>query len=139
MERLLEVADGESGGARAGDKFGGELGELAMTLGGRGLDLPVGDEGARALLGIQNSAQFHLAISPRDGIGIDGQIDGDAAHCGELVAGLQRSGSHRRLHLVDQLPVDRHARVGIEAEGELGRCGLWLLLHRNQCTSQLVH
>ena len=130
MEGLREFADGESGGAGAGDEFGDELGKLTVALGRGVLDLVVGDERAGSLLGVEDAAQLHLAIGAGDSVGIDGQIDGDPADGGELVAGAQRGGGDGGLDLVDELAIDGHAGVDVEAEGELGWCdGLGRLLH----------
>jgi hypothetical protein len=56
VQRLLQLAYGESGGASACDKFSGELGNLTVAFSGWNLDLPVGHEGPGALLGVENSA-----------------------------------------------------------------------------------
>ena len=125
MERLLKIVDGESGRASAGDEFGGELGELAAPLGGWVLDLVAGDEGPGALLGVEDATQLHLAVGAGDGVGVDGEIDGDTADGGELVSGAQGGGGDGGLDLVDELAVDGHAGVGVEAEGEFG-LGEWL-------------
>ena len=120
----MQILDGESGGAGAGDELGGELGELAVTLSrSGGFDGVVGDEGPGSLLGVEDAPEFHLAVGAGDGVGIDGEIDGDAANGGELVPGAKAGGGNRDLDLVDELAVDGDAGVGIEAEGEFG-CGL---------------
>ena len=129
MERLLEFANGESGGACAGDEFGDELGELAVALGGGVLDLVVGDEGSGALLGVENAAELHFAVGTGYGVGIYGEIDGDAADGGELVTCTQGGGGDSGLDLIDQLAVDGYAGVGVETEGELGGDGLGRLFH----------
>ena len=125
MEGVRKFADGDAGGARAGNEFGDELGELAAALGGGGFDGVVGDEGSGALLGVEDAAQLHLAVGAGDGVGIDGEIDSDAAYGGELVAGAQGGGGDCGLDLVDELAVDGHAGVEVEAEGEFG-LGEWL-------------
>ena len=132
MERLLEIVDSNAGGACAGDELGDELGDLAAALGGRVLrvvDRVVGDEGSGSLLRVENAAQLHFAVGAGDSVGIDGEVDGDSADGGELVAGAENTGGNGGLDLVDQLAVDGHAGVGVEAEGELGNDGLGRLLH----------
>ena len=125
MQCILKIGDGEPGGACAGNELGDELGELLAALIGRGFDLLFGDEGAGSLLGVEDAADLHFAIGAGDGVGIDGEIDSDAAYGGELVAGAQDGGGDCGLDLVDELAVDGHAGVEVEAEGEFG-LGEWL-------------
>ena len=120
LKGLLKVLDSKSGGARAGDELGGELGELAVTLGWGGFDGVIGDERPGALLGVEDAAQLHLAVGAGDGVGIDGEVDGDAADGGELVSGAQGGSGDGGLDLVDELAVDRDARMGVQAEVEAG-------------------
>jgi hypothetical protein len=84
------------------------------------LDVAFGDEGASALLGIEDAANFHLSIGTSHGIGIDGEVDGYAADSGKLVSDGYGSRGDGSLDLVDQLPVDGNAAVLVEAESELG-------------------
>ena len=81
------------------------------------------------MLGIEDAANFHLAIGTDDGIGINGEIDGYAADGRKLVSDGHSPGGDGGLHLVDQLPVDRDATARVEAEGELGVSGFGLGLH----------
>src|SRR5260370_37838248 len=103
------------------------------------LTVAFGDEGASALLGVEDAANFHLSIGTNDSIGVDGEIDGYAADGGELISDGYGSGGNGSLDLVDQLPVDRNAAVLVEAESELGKPGFCCRLHRRQCISILVH
>jgi len=50
------------------------------------------------------------------------------ADCGKLVSGSESARGNPRLHLVDDLPVDRNAALEIQCEPERrGRIGLVLL------------
>src|SRR5260370_17615926 len=84
------------------------------------LTVAFGDEGASALLGVEDAANFHLSIGTNDCIGVDGEIDGYAADGGELVSAGYGSGGDGSLDLVDQLPADRNAALFVEADRELG-------------------
>jgi hypothetical protein len=79
----------------------------------------LGNKGSRALLGIENAANFHLSISTNHRIGINGQIDGHAANGRKLVANAQGSRSDRSLNLVNELPIDRDAALVVQPKGEL--------------------
>jgi len=81
MESLLQVGDGEAGGACAGDELGDELGELALAIRGCLFRLIASDEGAGALLGVEDAAELHLAVGAAT-VWVDGEIDGDAADGG---------------------------------------------------------
>ena len=91
----------------------------------------LGDEGAGALLGIEDAADLHLAVGAGDGVGVDGEIDGYATDGGELVSGAEGLGGDGGEDLVDELAIDGDAGVGVEAEGELSGG----LRHEEQCTS----
>ena len=84
MERLLEVPDRETGRTSARDEFRNKLIQLALTLdivaSGRDLQRPVRDKRPRPLLRVKNAANLHLAIRPRHGIRVDGEIDRNAAN-----------------------------------------------------------
>jgi hypothetical protein len=95
-----------------------ELRERAVTLGFGLLDLAACNEGTRALLRVDDTADLHFAIGAQDGVGIDGEIDGYLADGGQLVAACQRAGGDAGLHLVDDLAEDGDTAVGVETEGE---------------------
>ena len=77
----------------------------------------------------QQPPQFQFAVRFHDCVGIDGEIDGDAAHRGKLIAGAKGPGGHRGLNLVDKLAIDRDAAMGVEAEDKFGCGALEGLLH----------
>src|SRR5690348_7493351 len=111
MQRLQKVADGEAGRAGAGNKLGDKLCELAAALRGGPLDGVLGNKRAGALLRVENAAQLHLAVRARNGVGINRQLDCDAADGRELVARTKQPGRGGGLDLVDKLAIDRHATV----------------------------
>ncbi len=82
------------------------------------LDFLVGDKCSGALLGFEDAANLHLAVGALDGVGVDGEVDGDLAHGGQLLAGLERAGGDSGLHLVDELAIYGHAAVRVEGKGE---------------------
>ena len=52
------------------------------------LDFLVGDKCPGALLGLEDAANLHLAIGALDGVGVDGEVDSDLAHGGQLLLRL---------------------------------------------------
>ena len=70
------------------------------------------------MLGVKHAPDFELAISAHDGIGVDGEVDGDLANGGELVTQAQNAGGDASLHLIDKLAVDGNAGVKIEVKVE---------------------
>ena len=76
----------------------------------------VRDEGARSLLGREQFADFELAVSADDGVGIDGDVDGELADRGKLIAGAKGSGSDAAQDLIDDLAVGGDAAAGIQRE-----------------------
>src|SRR5258708_22725974 len=73
---------------------------------------------ARSLLGVEDAADFHFAIGPHDGIGIDLEVYGNLTDGGELIARDEKARSNGSLDLVDELAVERHTALHVEAEGE---------------------
>jgi hypothetical protein len=73
---------------------------------------------ARALLGVENAADFHFAISPHDGIGVDLEVYGNLTDGGKLIAWDEKARSNGSLDLVDELAVERYAAMHVEAEGK---------------------
>src|ERR1700730_13638008 len=73
---------------------------------------------AGALLGVEDAADFHFAISPHDGVGVDLEVHGNLTDGGELIARDQESASDGSLDLVDELAVERYTAVHVEAEGK---------------------
>ena len=112
------MLEGEAGGACSGDEFADKQAQESVALVFGVFNFAVGDEGAGALLGIEEAADFHLAVGAEDGVGVDGQVDGNLADGGELVAGGEGAGGDCSLDLVDELPVDGDSAMGVEAEGE---------------------
>jgi hypothetical protein len=134
-QAIDQIFEGESGCAGAGGEFIGHLHELAFALGGFLFQLFVRDEGSCALMGFEQAAEFEFAIRAHDGVGIDGEVDGELADGGELIAFVERSGGYGRADLVDELAVDGDA--GVQVEGELEGGG-GELSHACQCTTVLV-
>ena len=77
------------------------------------LGLLVRHERAGSLLRRQHSADFQFPISPNHRIRINREIDRELAHRGELIARPQTAGRDAAEHLVDNLPVDRHAAAQV--------------------------
>ena len=80
------------------------------------LGLAVGDERPGALLRLDDPADLHLPVGPRDRVQVHGEIDRELPHRGELRPRLQAPVGHGEEDLVDDLPVERHAGSRIEAE-----------------------
>jgi hypothetical protein len=76
------------------------------------------DKGARALLGVEDAADFHFPIGAHDGVGVDLEVYGNLTDGGELIARNQKAGSNGSLYLVDELAVEGYAALYVEAEGE---------------------
>ena len=72
----------------------------------------------RALLGVEDAADFHFAISPHYGVGVDLEVYGNLTDGGELIAGDEKAGSYGGLDLVDELAVEGYTAVQVEAEGK---------------------
>ena len=73
---------------------------------------------ARALLGVEDAANFHFAISPHDGVGVDLEVYGNLTDGGELIARDEEAGSNGSLDLVDELAVEGYTAAHVEAEGK---------------------
>src|SRR5450631_730881 len=82
------------------------------------IDGLLGHKGARALLGVEDAADFHFAISPHDGVGVDLEVYGNLTDGGELIARDEEAGSNGCLDLVDELAVERNTAADVEAEGK---------------------
>src|SRR5271157_2696620 len=137
-QTINQILDRESGSARARGKFTRHLHQLTFALDRSLFHFLVRDEGPRALMSFEQTAQLQFAIGPHHRIGIDGNVHGQLSHRGQLLARQQRAGSDPGPHLIDELAVDWDA--GMEVERELERPGvLARLSHACQCTIQLVH
>ena len=68
----------------------------------------------------KQAAELELAIGADDGVGIDGEIDGELADGGELIAGGELAGGDGSTDLVNDLAVDGHAGMQVELETESG-------------------
>ena len=121
MQCFDQLFDGEARRARPGDELSNQLPELTLPLALRKLDLPVRDECAGTLLRIERAANLHLSIGAQHSVGIDDEIDGYLAHGWKLISGCQHPCGNRGLYLVDELPIDRNAAVGVQTKGE-GSC-----------------
>ena len=111
--------------------------ELAIALGGLSFGLLVADKRSRALMSFEQAAEFELTIGAHHGVGIDGQIDRELAHGGELIAGGEQARCDAAPHLIDELAVDGHA--GMQIQGELEPAAPAISFHEYQCTIELVH
>jgi len=102
--------------APARPRIPGPSGRVDVHVPGVLFQFLVRDEGSGALMSFEQAAQFQLAIGAHHGVGIDGEIDGELAHGGQLIAGLQRAGGDAAPYLVDELAVDRDAAVQVDGE-----------------------
>src|SRR6516162_9784817 len=92
LQAFDELFDGESRRSGAGDEIAHQLLELALPLATVALWFAVRDERSRALLRIDHTADFELAVGAHYRVRIDGEIDGDLPHGGELLARRKRGG-----------------------------------------------
>lgn len=113
-QTIDQIFQSESGGADAGGEFSGHLAELTFALGGIFFQFLVGDERARALMGLDQAAKFQFAVGPHHGIGIDGEVDSKLAHRGQLITSFQRAGGDAAADLIDELAVNRDAAVQVD-------------------------
>jgi hypothetical protein len=60
--------------------------ELALTLGLPGFDRERRDERADALLGAEDASDLELPVGADDGIGVDGEVNGELPDRWQLVA-----------------------------------------------------
>jgi hypothetical protein len=60
-----------------------------LPLDGVDLGLFVADESARTLLRIEEALEFQFAVGADDGVGIDGDVDGELPDSRQLVAGFE--------------------------------------------------
>ena len=88
-------------------------------------------------MSFEQAAEFEFAVGAHHGIGINGEIDGELADGGKLIASGERSGGDSAAHLVDELAVDGDAAV--EVDREAWRRGSVGSSHVCQCTTLLVH
>ena len=95
------------------------------------LDLLVADEGAGALLRVQDAEQLQVRVGLAHRVGIDLELDGEVPHGGQLLAGQQPPGGDAVADLIDDLPVKRHAALEIQLEiNHLSSPQLYLWLHK---------
>jgi hypothetical protein len=57
---------------------------------------------------------IELAVGADDGVRVDREVDGQLADRGELIARLQVPPGDAELHLLDDLPVEGDAALGID-------------------------
>src|SRR6516162_9519616 len=95
-------------------------GQLPRTFAFRspGAHLLLADKRACSLVRLQQPSEFELAVSAHHGVGIDGQIDGELAHRGQLIADRKRSRSYAAAHLVDDLTVHGHAAMQVQPKAK---------------------
>jgi hypothetical protein len=129
-QSIDQIFQSESGGSGTGCELACHLSELAFALAlGRFLfEFLVRNKCSRALMGLEQSAQFEFAVSAHNGVGIDGQIDGKLADGGQLISGAQGAGRNAGMRLIDDLAVNRNAAAEIERELE-GAAGLGFVPH----------
>src|SRR6516164_590453 len=128
MQLSTKFLNRETHGAGPCDDFAHQLVQPALPLDLVAFYLLPADEGTGPLLSLQHTADFQLAISAHNRIRIDGEVHRQLAHSRKLIARLQHSRSHAAGDLVDNLAVDRHAALDVQAEGEspsdaADRCG----------------
>ena len=111
----------ESEGGGGIHKFSCDLGKLAGSFCGWDFDRGIGNKGSSALLGIKNFLNLQFLVGLADGIKIDLKCDCQSAHGGKLVTALQFACCDAKPYLVDDLTVERHATVVVEAETDHGR------------------
>ena len=82
------------------------------------------DKGAGPLVGLQQSPEFEFAISPNNGVGIDGQVDRELTHGGQLVADGKDPGSNATTRLIYDLAINWHPAVEVKTKPELRPSGI---------------
>ena len=116
MEAGEDVFDLEAGSAGARDEFADDLIELPLAFDVIAFNLLGADEGAGALVGLNDAEDFEFAVSADDGIGIDREIDGGLAYGGELITGAEGTEDDSVADLFDELTVDGDAAGEVETE-----------------------
>lgn len=127
-QAIDQFFQGESCGSCAGREFPRHLTKLTLTFGRLFFWFFVADECPRALMRFQQTPKFQLAIGPHDGVGVDGKIHCELAHCRELIPGGQRPGGNPGSNLIHELTVHGDAGVQIEREFEPAVLGEFLHL-----------
>ena len=82
-------------------------------------------------------ADFELSIGANHGIWVDGQVNRQLPHSGQLIARPQGPGRDAAQHLIDDLTIRRNATAAIQGELER-RMGLSVAA-KLQCTSLIIH
>src|SRR5580698_1686751 len=118
-----QIFEREAGGAGARDGVRRDLVELALSFRVGMGKLLCADEGAGSLLGVEQAAQFQLAVGAHDSVGVDGEIDGKLAYGGQLASGGESARRDGPAHLVDDLAIDGDSAMGVEAKAK-GRFGV---------------
>ncbi len=67
----------EAARACPGSKLFDQLLQAAGVLDGIAFDFLLGNKRARALLRVEDAADFHFAIRAHNGVGVDFEVDGD--------------------------------------------------------------
>src|SRR5258708_7263620 len=114
LQLLQQFLNGEARATRASHEFADQLIQPALPLGIIARYFLVTDERARALLGLQQTSNFQLAISSNNCVRINRQVHRELANRRKLIAPGQCTRGHAADHLVDDLPVNRDAAVHIQ-------------------------
>ena len=94
-----------------------QLVELSLTFGVVRLDRERGDERADALLGAEDASDLELPVGADDGVGVDGEVDGQLPDRRQLVAWREGPGGDAAEDLVDDLAVDGDSAGHVPMEG----------------------
>src|ERR1700733_1213850 len=129
LQSVYQLGKAKTIRACPGDHFGCKLLHLPSAGAAIGRHRLLRDKRSSSLLGFQKTSNLHLAIGTGHGIRVNRQIDRDLANRRQLIAGLETAGRECALHLVNHLPVDRHATMHIELKTERGVCVLYPILH----------
>ena len=63
---------------------------------------------------------FQFAVRLQHRVGVDGERSNDLFHCGELIPRLEQSRPQGMAHLMNQLHIGGHARLGVQTEVDHG-------------------
>ncbi len=94
----------------------------------------VPDERAGAHVGLHEAGELELGVGAAHRVGVDGEVDRELAHRRQAVAGPDRARGDGALHLVDDLPVDRHAALQVDRDREGHRSTPWRRIGVFQCS-----
>ena len=118
LELLDQIVDRKPGRARARHEFADNLIEPPAALGVIPLDFQMAYKSTGALVGLDDASNLKLPIAANNCVRVHGEVDGELAYGGKLVAALERSGRDTAGDLIDDLAVDRDAAMEVEPEPE---------------------